>query len=95
MISDESQGKRFGHGCGAPGMNGELRVHPRTNTVVVVLANVDPPAATRLAEAIAAGRGETCFPNLFKVSRSSDVLGQVAVTEDEIGPQPRRDSSTI
>ena len=50
MISEEAQGKRFGHGGGAPGMNGELRVYPRTNTIVVVLANLDPPAATRLAD---------------------------------------------
>lgn len=50
MISEEPQGKRFGHGGGAPGMNGELRVYPRTDTVVAVLANVDPPAASRLAD---------------------------------------------
>jgi D-alanyl-D-alanine carboxypeptidase len=50
MVSEEPQGKRFGHGGGAPGMNGELRVYPRTNTVVAVLANLDPPAATRLAD---------------------------------------------
>ena len=39
-----------GHGGGAPGMNGELRVYPKTGTVVVVLANLDPPAATRVAD---------------------------------------------
>ena len=50
MVSEEPQGKRYGHGGGAPGMNGELRVYPRTNTVVVVLANLDPPAASRLAD---------------------------------------------
>jgi CubicO group peptidase (beta-lactamase class C family) len=50
MVSEEPQGKRFGHGGGAPGMNGELRIYPRTGTVVVVLANLDPPAATRLAD---------------------------------------------
>jgi D-alanyl-D-alanine carboxypeptidase len=50
MVSDEPQGKRFGHGGGAPGMNGELRVYPRTDTVVVVLSNLDPPAATQLAD---------------------------------------------
>jgi D-alanyl-D-alanine carboxypeptidase len=50
MVSEEPQGKRFGHGGGAPGMNGELRVYPRTETIVVVLANLDPPAATRLAD---------------------------------------------
>ena len=50
MVSEEPQGKRFGHGGGAPGMNGELRVYPRTDTVVAVLANLDPPAASRLAD---------------------------------------------
>jgi D-alanyl-D-alanine carboxypeptidase len=50
MVSEEPQGKRFGHGRGAPGMNGELRVYPRTDTVVAVLANLDPPAASRVAE---------------------------------------------
>ncbi len=50
MTAEEPQGKRFGHGGGAPGMNGELRVYRSTGTVVVVLANVDPPAASRLAD---------------------------------------------
>ena len=49
-ISEEPQGKRFGHGGGAPGMNGELRVYSRTDTMVAMLANVDPPAASRLAD---------------------------------------------
>jgi hypothetical protein len=39
--------------------------------------------------------GNTCFPNLFEVSRSSNILDGVAVNEDEIGPQPGRDSPTI
>jgi CubicO group peptidase (beta-lactamase class C family) len=39
-----------GHGGGAPGMNGELFVEPRSGTVVAVLANLDPPAASRVAE---------------------------------------------
>jgi CubicO group peptidase (beta-lactamase class C family) len=50
MVSDEPQGRRFGHGGGAPGMNAEFRVYPRTDTVVVVLSNLDPPAATQLAD---------------------------------------------
>jgi D-alanyl-D-alanine carboxypeptidase len=50
MVSEEPQGKRFGHAGGAPGMNGELRVYPRSGTIVVVLANLDPPIATRLAD---------------------------------------------
>jgi D-alanyl-D-alanine carboxypeptidase len=35
----------FGHGGGAPGMNGALRVYPDSGYVVAVLANLDPPAA--------------------------------------------------
>ena len=46
-------GKRVvGHGGGFPGVNGELHILPATREVVVVLANYDPPAATRLAEFI-------------------------------------------
>jgi hypothetical protein len=36
-----------GHGGGAPGMNGELRINPQNGYIVVVLSNLDPPAATR------------------------------------------------
>jgi D-alanyl-D-alanine carboxypeptidase len=43
----------FGHGGGAPGMNGDLKVCPSTGYVVAVLANLDPPAATRVSEFIA------------------------------------------
>ncbi len=39
-----------GHGGGAPGMNGDLRIYPKTGYVVVVLANMDPPAAGRISE---------------------------------------------
>lgn len=40
----------FGHGGGAPGMNGELRICPDVGYTVIALANLDPPAASRLAE---------------------------------------------
>jgi D-alanyl-D-alanine carboxypeptidase len=40
---------RFGHGGGAPGMNGELIIVPSTGTVIIALSNLDPPAATRIA----------------------------------------------
>lgn len=50
MIADGPQGKRFGHGGGAPGMNGELRVYMKSGIVTAVLANMDPPAASRLAD---------------------------------------------
>jgi len=45
--------RAFGHGGGAPGMNGELLIFP-SGYVVVVLANMDPPAATEVARFIAA-----------------------------------------
>jgi D-alanyl-D-alanine carboxypeptidase len=36
-----------GHGGGASGMNGVLRIFPASGHVVAVLANLDPPAALR------------------------------------------------
>ena len=42
----------FGHGGGAPGMNGELKICPGPGYVVAVLSNLDPPAATRIADFI-------------------------------------------
>ena len=42
----------FGHGGGAPGMNGELRICPGPGYVIAVLANMDPPAASRVADFI-------------------------------------------
>ncbi len=44
----------FGHGGGAPGMNGELEICPGDGYVVAVLANLDPPAATRIANFVTA-----------------------------------------
>jgi D-alanyl-D-alanine carboxypeptidase len=43
-------GRRWvGHGGGAPGMNGELAFEPNGGYVVVVLSNLDPPAAGQVA----------------------------------------------
>ncbi len=42
----------FGHGGGAPGMNGDLQICPGVGYVVVVLANLDPPAASRISQFI-------------------------------------------
>jgi D-alanyl-D-alanine carboxypeptidase len=39
----------FGHGGGAPGMNGMLRVYRDSGYVIAVLANLDPPAAQDVA----------------------------------------------
>jgi len=43
----------FGHGGGAPGMNGDLKIFPQSGYVIAVLANMDPPAAGRISEFIA------------------------------------------
>lgn len=42
----------LGHSGGAPGMNGVLNIYPDSGYTVVVLANRDGPAATRLAKFI-------------------------------------------
>jgi D-alanyl-D-alanine carboxypeptidase len=39
-----------GHGGGAPGMNGDLRIYPKSGYVVAVLTNLDPPAADQVTE---------------------------------------------
>jgi CubicO group peptidase (beta-lactamase class C family) len=43
-----------GHHGGAPGMNGELRIYPKSGCLIVVLANMDPPAARRIADWLSA-----------------------------------------
>jgi CubicO group peptidase (beta-lactamase class C family) len=46
-ISDEGGLKCFGHGGGAPGMNGDLKICEGAGYVIAVLANIDPPVAQR------------------------------------------------
>jgi CubicO group peptidase (beta-lactamase class C family) len=41
-----------GHGGGAPGMNGDLRIYPKSGYVVAVLSNLDPPAAGQVSSFI-------------------------------------------
>jgi D-alanyl-D-alanine carboxypeptidase len=43
----------FGHGGGAPGMNGNLKICPGPGYVIAVLSNMDPPAASRISDFIA------------------------------------------
>jgi CubicO group peptidase (beta-lactamase class C family) len=40
----------YGHGGGAPGMNGDLRIYPKLGYTVIALSNLDPPAASRIVE---------------------------------------------
>ena len=49
-VQGEGRLRSYGHGGGAPGMNGELRVFPQLGYVVVSLSNLDPPAASELLE---------------------------------------------
>ena len=51
---DNNGMKCFGHGGGAPGMNGDLDICPESGYVIAVLANLDPPAAQRAADFVAA-----------------------------------------
>jgi CubicO group peptidase (beta-lactamase class C family) len=52
---DVSDGVRsFGHGGGAPGMNGSLKIFPDSGYIIAALANMDPPAAGRIADFVAA-----------------------------------------
>lgn len=44
--------RHFGHGGGAPGMNGELQIYPQSGYVIAVLSNLDPPAASRISDFI-------------------------------------------
>jgi D-alanyl-D-alanine carboxypeptidase len=55
-FSDSTTGgvRWLGHGGGAPGMNGELKFSPDSGYVVAVLANLDPPAASRIADFVGA-----------------------------------------
>jgi D-alanyl-D-alanine carboxypeptidase len=51
--STTAEGRKYlGHGGGAPGMNGDLRIFPDSGYTVVVLANRDPPVAQTLANFI-------------------------------------------
>lgn len=43
----------FGHGGGAPGMNGDLEICPSAGYVIAVLSNLDPPAASNISDFIA------------------------------------------
>jgi CubicO group peptidase (beta-lactamase class C family) len=43
----------YGHGGGAEGMSGQLKICPDAHYTIVVLSNFDPPSADRVADFIA------------------------------------------
>lgn len=49
-VRGEGALRHYGHGGGAPGMNGELQIYPELGVVLVALSNLDPPVATRLVD---------------------------------------------
>jgi D-alanyl-D-alanine carboxypeptidase len=53
-LRDADGNGSVGHGGGAPGMNGDLRIYPKSGYVVAVLANMDPPAAQRISDYLGA-----------------------------------------
>jgi D-alanyl-D-alanine carboxypeptidase len=52
FMDDDTDGtmRHFGHGGGAPGMNGDLEIYPQSGYVIAVLSNLDPPAASRISD---------------------------------------------
>jgi D-alanyl-D-alanine carboxypeptidase len=54
FLSGEGATRYFGHAGGAPGQNGDLRIYPDSGYVIVALSNFDPPAASRMADFVAA-----------------------------------------
>jgi len=53
MVADSgTPSYHFGHGGGAPGMNGDLEIYPQSGYVIAVLSNLDPPAASRISDFI-------------------------------------------
>lgn len=49
-VGGEGADRWYGHGGGSPGQNGELRVFPASQTVIVALSNLDPPTASNLTD---------------------------------------------
>jgi CubicO group peptidase (beta-lactamase class C family) len=63
--------RAFGHGGGAPGQNGDLRVFPELGYTVVALSNFDPPAASRLADFVT---GRVMAADRSQASRTAVVV---------------------
>jgi hypothetical protein len=53
-LTGDGATRSFGHGGGAPGQTGDLKVFPESGYVIVALSNLDPPVASRMLDFIAA-----------------------------------------
>jgi D-alanyl-D-alanine carboxypeptidase len=53
-LRGEGATRNFGNGGGAPGQNAEVRIYPESGYVIVALSNLDPPAASKVSDFIAA-----------------------------------------
>jgi D-alanyl-D-alanine carboxypeptidase len=53
-LRGEGAARSFGNGGGAPGQNAEFRIYPESGYVIVALSNLDPPAAVKVIDFIAA-----------------------------------------
>jgi CubicO group peptidase (beta-lactamase class C family) len=50
QLGPQDEGRSFGHGGVAPGMNAILRVYPESGQSVIVLCNLDSPSASRMGD---------------------------------------------
>src|SRR2546426_10870790 len=50
QLGRPDEARTYGHGGGAPGMNGILRGDPESGQSVIVLCNLDNPVASRLGD---------------------------------------------
>jgi D-alanyl-D-alanine carboxypeptidase len=50
QVGPPDEARTYGHGGGAPGMNGILRVYPESGQSVIVLCNLDSPSASRIGD---------------------------------------------
>jgi len=59
----------FGHNGGFPGMNGDLEISLQSGYTIIVLANIDPPAAQRISEFIGSRLPESANQNVQLIGR--------------------------
>jgi D-alanyl-D-alanine carboxypeptidase len=64
----------YGHGGGAPGINGELHILPQSGYIIVALANRDPRMATNLVDFITGVLPKSATSALLTGSISSSIM---------------------